>query len=141
MAGRAKKTFCIVQENGFFWEFPDSELLQVIVNKLDRDEVRRAAQKDVNILTDLIERNYSTAGIKRIKELGLGSVEKIWQYRQHLIDRFNCRLQQTRLVPAWMDCDSFDYRFYSKTEEFKKELPREYYLEGVVLTQQTPTEQ
>ncbi|MBW2986167.1 hypothetical protein KY333_02240 [Candidatus Woesearchaeota archaeon] len=134
MGEKLQSTFNLVQRMGFFWEYPKSKPLQAIIDSIDQKRIQRAAQKTVNLLTDLIEGNYSAIGLRMAHALELDSLEKVWQYRTYLIKRFDAQLPTSRKTPIWLTHDSADeYKLGTIVKAFERALDRRQYVEGVII--------
>jgi len=134
MGEKLQSTFNLVQRMGFFWEYPDSALLQGIVDNFDQEHVKRAAQKTVNILTDLIEGNYSARGLRLIKVLELNTLPKIWLYRNYLIQRFEAQLPAPPKKSMWITHDTADdYNLRTLIIDVEKAFKDEYVVAGVII--------
>ena len=134
MGEKLQPTFNLVQRMGFFWDYPDSKPLQKVMDSFNQERIKRAAQKTVNILTELIEGNYSAQGLRLIKVLELDSLPRIWQYRNYLINRFDAKLPTPSRKPMWINHDTADdYKLRVLINDVERAFGRKYFVEGVVI--------
>lgn len=134
MGEKPRSVFNLVQRMGFFWEYPDSEPLKDIIAGFDKERVKQAAQKTVDLLTDLLECNYSAQGLRLVKVLDLDSLSKIWKYRNYLIKRFKVRVPEQSELPAWIGQENAgDYRIHYLARDFEKAAGRKCFVEGIIV--------
>jgi hypothetical protein len=134
MGEKLQSTFNLVQRMGFFWEYPESKPLQAIIDSMDQTKIQRAAQKTVNLLTDLLEGNYSALSMRMAHTLELDSLEKIWQYRTYLIKKFDAQLPTPSKTPVWLTHDSAnEYTLGTIVKAFERALGRRHYVEGIII--------
>ena len=134
MGEKLQSTFNLVQRMGFFWDYPDSKPLQGVIDRFNPEHIKRAAQKTVDVLTELIEGNYSARGLRLIKVLELDSLPRIWAYRNYLINRFEAKLPTPTRRPMWINHDTADdYQLRVLIQDVERAFGRKYFVEGVII--------
>jgi len=137
MVGSIKSEFVLVQRLGFFVDYEDSECLQAILSRFDEDKINKAVSRTINVLSDLIEGSYSAYGLRMIHTLGLKSVQDIWNYRSKLIRKFNIDFTDCLKMPIWIQSsDSSEHTYMKFFDDIKKNIPSDYYIEGVSVSEQ-----
>ena len=140
MVGKVKSTLAIAQRRGFFWEYPDSRPLQKIIDDLNQEKVQKAATRHVHALTTLLEGDCTAFGIRMMHALRLDSLEKIWQYRAYLMQKFDIALPQNNPVPVFLESSSAEeYMHMQLARSLEKGMPKGYRIVGVVVGDYTNT--
>lgn len=140
----------VVQKNGFFWEIENKEKVRDIFNAIGFKKVKSSAFRHIISITDLIEGRLSAQGLRMLKKLFLKEKEfdnspeqerelreKIWAYRQWLMDFFDLPYPKIMNHPAYFIDDAGIYRsrkFSVKgLEEGLKDINPDYSFAGFIV--------
>lgn len=141
----------VVQKNGFFWECEDKKVLREIFRSIGLERVKIAALSHVLAVTELIEGKASPRGLRMLKKIFLpggdfdcsseqerGIREKMWAYRQWLVDFFEIPYPQRTNIPVFFVDDAFLYKsrkFFGSAEDLEnalKEINPQYSFAGLI---------